>query len=354
MRSATLFLSSALACSGLAACATYDQNQPDASASDTETVLSGNLVYRERIALRPGSTAKVSLEDVSLADAPSRTIASRTIPLDGQQVPITFTLGLETDELSSRGRYSLRATIHGPDGRLAWTTDTAHLFDPTAGSRDFGNVTLVQVRDDGDGDGDGDGNRANQNKIAYTCGNTRLAVTYADGGATVRLDDRSVALERVPSGSGAKYENAVVGENDYVLFWQQGDNAQLRIGDRDYPECTREMIVNGALEFGREWVVEDIDTRGIIDSSRVTIRFSADGRISGRASCNNYTGSYRLEGQRLVVPDTLAVTRKLCAPALMNQEERFLATLTQTLEVSRDENGALSLSNNDEHSLRAR
>lgn len=86
----------------------------------------------------------------------------------------------------------------------------------------------------------------------------------------------------------------------------------------------------------------------------MTLTFSADGRISGRASCNDYTGSYQQDGQRLIVPDSLAVTRKLCPPALMNQEERFLSTLTNTLNVSRDANGALLLANDHGGSLLAR
>lgn len=50
----------------------------------------------------------------------------------------------------------------------------------------------------------------------------------------------------------------------------------------------------------------------------------------------------------LIVSDSLAVTRKLCAPALMDQEERFLSTLTQTLKVSRDDDGALFLASEGE------
>ncbi|HBC16626.1 MAG TPA: lipo-like protein, partial [Erythrobacter sp.] len=149
MRTTNLLLVSALAFAGLGACTTYAGEQAEASAGETEIMLKGNLVYRERIALPPGSTAIVSLEDVSLADAPSPTIASQTIELDGRQIPIPFMLDVDADELSSRGRYSLRATIHGPDGNLAWTTDTARLFDPAAGDRDFGDVRLVRVAGSG-------------------------------------------------------------------------------------------------------------------------------------------------------------------------------------------------------------
>ena len=70
MKTATLLLSPALAYAGLAACTTYVEDQSEGSVEAGETVLTGNLVYRERIALRPGSTARISLEDVSRADAP--------------------------------------------------------------------------------------------------------------------------------------------------------------------------------------------------------------------------------------------------------------------------------------------
>lgn len=346
MKSAPFLVASALAFASLAGCTTYGENQSEVSVEEGETMLSGNLVYRERIALPPGSTAIVTLEHVSLADAPSRTIATRTIQLDGRQVPIPFVLRVEADDLSTRHRYSLRATIHGPDGDLAWTTDTARLFDPATGDQDFGDVMLVQVSGD-----DNDGDRG---QVAYACGDTRVDVTYSDDGATVRFDGRTLRLTRVPSGSGGKYESGRVGATDYALFWERGASAQLQIGDRDYPECSR--VTSGAevLRPGYQWVVEDINNRGIIDNSRVTLTFSADGRISGRASCNDYTGSYQQDGQRLIVPDSLAVTRKLCPPALMNQEERFLSTLTNTLNVSRDANGALLLANDHGGSLLAR
>lgn len=188
MRTTNLLLVSALAFAGLGACTTYAGEQAEASAGETEIMLKGNLVYRERIALPPGSTAIVSLEDVSLADAPSPTIASQTIELDGRQIPIPFMLDVDADELSSRGRYSLRATIHGPDGNLAWTTDTARLFDPAAGDRDFGDVRLVRVA--------GSGSSVSPDRTAFVCGTTRVAADYSQEGAVIELDGREYALAR--------------------------------------------------------------------------------------------------------------------------------------------------------------
>ena len=134
-----------LACGSLAACASYPEDTAMTEASETMT-LTGQLTYRERIALLPGSTATVRLEDVSRADAPSTVVASRTIALDGRQVPIPFELEVDDGLLSERARYSLRATIDGPDGSLAFTTDTAMPVTKGAGDRDFGMIVLVSAR----------------------------------------------------------------------------------------------------------------------------------------------------------------------------------------------------------------
>ncbi|WP_367272350.1 YbaY family lipoprotein [Phreatobacter sp.] len=53
----------------------------NAAAAMAETrTLSGMVIYRERIALPPSAVVEVKLVDISLADAPSRTIAEMKKP----------------------------------------------------------------------------------------------------------------------------------------------------------------------------------------------------------------------------------------------------------------------------------
>lgn len=93
---------------------------------------------------------------------------------------------------------------------------------------------------------------------------------------------------------------------------------------------------------GAEWLVEDINGRGIIDSSNVTLNFWADGRISGRASCNNFMGQYQLSGEGLTIGHA-ATTGMACAPALMSQEQTVLEALHNVQRFDVDETGALIL-----------
>ena len=80
------------------------------------------------------------------------------------------------------------------------------------------------------------------------------------------------------------------------------------------------------LETERSYQVEWIGERPLIDRSHLTITFAADGRAHGNAGCNHWFAGYTLKGQALSF-DPAGSTRKLCTPALMEQEQRFLAAL---------------------------
>jgi len=103
---------------------------------------------------------------------------------------------------------------------------------------------------------------------------------------------------------------------------------RLSLGGETFEGCggDRQRLFRGA-----EWVVEDLAGAGIIDRSRVTLRFLADDRVAGRASCNRFMGSYSLTGEGLSFGQQ-ASTMMACAPALMNQERRFLQLLEQVAD----------------------
>ena len=82
------------------------------------------------------------------------------------------------------------------------------------------------------------------------------------------------------------------------------------------------------LESDKTYRVEWIGERPLIDRSHLTITLGEDGRAYGSAGCNHWFASYRRDGDALRFEQPGA-TRKLCAPALMEQEQRFLEALGQ-------------------------
>jgi heat shock protein HslJ len=100
-------------------------------------------------------------------------------------------------------------------------------------------------------------------------------------------------------------------------------------------------------------MVEEIDSTGIIGGTLVTLNFSAEGRVSGKASCNSHTGKYVLSGEGLSIGPT-AATIMACDPRLMQQEKAFLARLETIRRFERAADGALLLRSEDQRSIRTR
>jgi heat shock protein HslJ len=80
------------------------------------------------------------------------------------------------------------------------------------------------------------------------------------------------------------------------------------------------------LETGTTYQVEWIGERPLIDNSHLTITLGDDNRAYGNAGCNHWFASYTMEGDKLTF-GAAGSTRKMCAPALMEQEQRFLDAL---------------------------
>ncbi|SOB77732.1 Heat shock protein HslJ [Marinobacter sp. LV10R510-11A] len=103
---------------------------------------------------------------------------------------------------------------------------------------------------------------------------------------------------------------------------------------------------------GAEWVVEDLAGAGIIDRSRMTIEFSGENRLAGMASCNRYGGQYELTAEGVSF-DYMFATKMACAPALMNQEQRFLELMSDVKLVSIGRHGELVLTTSTGEEIKA-
>lgn len=106
---------------------------PQATSMGEQRVLSGKVMYRERIALPADVTVTVMLADVSRADAPMKVLAEEHIDNPGQ-VPIPFSLRYQTAAVTQSHplAYAVRAEIRDPSGNLLWTTTQRHPVDLTA------------------------------------------------------------------------------------------------------------------------------------------------------------------------------------------------------------------------------
>jgi len=107
--------------------------------------VTGTVTYRERIALPDNAVVTVTLQDVSLADAPAKVIAKHRFETNGAQVPFEFDLAYDTKKIESRHRYSVSARIE-VDGQLRFITDTSYPVITDDEQTDNVSLRLIGVR----------------------------------------------------------------------------------------------------------------------------------------------------------------------------------------------------------------
>lgn len=77
------------------------------------------------------------------------------------------------------------------------------------------------------------------------------------------------------------------------------------------------------------WLAEDINGGGVIDYAQTTLLIKADGSASGSGGCNRFMTSATIAGSKLTFKPA-AGTRMMCAPAVMDQEQKFFSVLERT------------------------
>lgn len=109
--------------------------------------------------------------------------------------------------------------------------------------------------------------------------------------------------------------------NDVSSIGMVGQVVELvRIRRRDPDELAATNLA------GTRWRLDELGGVPAIREPTATLEFGSEGAVSGRGTCNRFTGQMTIEGMTIVM-GPIATTRMACAPALMNQEDRYLATL---------------------------
>ncbi|MGH6861061.1 MAG: META domain-containing protein [Phyllobacterium sp.] len=74
-----------------------------------------------------------------------------------------------------------------------------------------------------------------------------------------------------------------------------------------------------------KWLAEDIAGGGVIDRLQTTLEIEGTGAF-GKGGCNRYGSTVKIDGDRLTFTPAVS-TRMACAPAIMEQERKFLDAL---------------------------
>jgi heat shock protein HslJ len=110
------------------------------------------------------------------------------------------------------------------------------------------------------------------------------------------------------------------------------------------PPAARVTLALPPLE-GTAWRAEDIDGAAVGERAESTLAFDTQGKVAGRGACNRYFGTYEQAAETVTIRPA-GLTRMACPPAIMDQEQKFLAAL-EAVKKGRREDGALLLMDGD-------
>ncbi len=97
---------------------------PASAAYAGKAVVQGEAFYLERIALPQNAVLEVRLLDISLMDAPAKTLGKAIVDPAGQ-VPIPFKIYFNPLDQKTNHSYAISATVK-VDGKLIFANDTTH------------------------------------------------------------------------------------------------------------------------------------------------------------------------------------------------------------------------------------
>jgi heat shock protein HslJ len=98
------------------------------------------------------------------------------------------------------------------------------------------------------------------------------------------------------------------------------------------------------------WILSTIMDQSLVPGSSITAQFTSDGKVSGSAGCNRYSGTYTVSGNSLQLSSPMASTMMACEQALMDQESAYFKALgeVKTFSISGDQ---LTLTDDNKKSL---
>ena len=176
--------------------------------------------------------------------------------------------------------------------------------------------------------------------VRMVCGQWRLDFREVPDGLRIRVDGRDYELKLVETASGSRYVSPESGE---TLFWSRGERARVELEGNELPECA---YASGDLLSGPVWIVTGLGGHNVMTGYHATLRFTAGGRVSGRASCNHYKASWERIGDELVIR-TPTTTRMACPSQVIEQERQFLEALARVERHDLSDSGNLLLTGDE-------
>jgi heat shock protein HslJ len=182
--------------------------------------------------------------------------------------------------------------------------------------------------------------------VSGTGGCNQYSGPYTTDGGSISVGDLASTL-MLCEGDRGTHEAAFLAALDGAGTWRITPEGNLEIGGAGSivasPGTQAPTPQSSPTDLpGTSWDLVEMGNTG--DFARIvpTIEFGPDGRVSGFAACNTFSGTYTLDGVTIAL-GPLATTKMACQPPASVVEAEYLAALSGVATWSIEPDGSLVL-----------
>ncbi|MDD4854773.1 MAG: META domain-containing protein [Sulfuricurvum sp.] len=175
--------------------------------------------------------------------------------------------------------------------------------------------------------------RFDKGTISGNDGCNQFIGSYATEENSLSISDKMMSTMMACSNKNATaFKNALMN----TKFYENDGKTLLLMGGKGEPLIEFKMLSN-TLEEGFYEIKHINNSKQAVLTlkSPISLKIGPDGKMEGDTGCNQYTTSYTLKGEQITIGFP-AITRKICPPELMEQEQQFITTLSRASTFKRN------------------
>ncbi len=169
-------------------------------------------------------------------------------------------------------------------------------------------------------------------KLTGNAGCNDYTASYQSDGNKISIGPAATtmkACEQTIMDQETQYLAALATAATYRL---DGDKLELRTADGAMAATFQKTAAGSSALPGSSWIVTGYNNgkQAVVSTmagTDLTASFGADGMLTGSAGCNDYSATYKVDGDKISIGPA-ATTRKACDQAVMDQEQQYLAALS--------------------------
>jgi len=159
----------------------------------------------------------------------------------------------------------------------------------------------------------------------YTAGYTTTGNKIAIGPAATTMK----ACEQAVMDQEQQYLAALATAATYRI---DGSKLELRTADGALAASFTKAATGGKALSVSAWIVLGYNNGkqavvSVMAGTELTANFGADGMLTGNGGCNDYSATYKVDGDKITIGPAVS-TKKACEQAVMDQEQQYLAALS--------------------------